>query len=143
MQGKDENVLTLSDKLEGLLKKLQKMWQLHTEKSLFPLTFNVGPQGDINGKLILNHLMTLEDKMAQYCPNISVDKSYWVRNSYTALSESPTELCLEHEKQLVKLQTDKILQMNYTDVPLIKFWLLAIKEYPVMELEAVNILQHF
>lgn len=33
---------------------------------MFPLTFDVDPQNDITGKLILSHLMTLEDKMAQY-----------------------------------------------------------------------------
>lgn len=38
------------------------------------MAFDVDPQSDITRKLILNYLMTLEDKMVQYILNISVDK---------------------------------------------------------------------
>lgn len=41
---------------------------------IFPLTFDVDPQGDITGKQILNYFMTLENKMAPYFLNISCDK---------------------------------------------------------------------
>jgi len=82
MQGKKENVLTSSDKLKGFLKKLQ-VWKRHVEnKSLkmFPLTFDIDPQGYITTQLVLNQLTALEDSMAQYFPHISVDNYDWVRN---------------------------------------------------------------
>ena len=83
IQGKEENVLTSSDKLKGFLKKLQ-VWKRHVEnKSLkmFPLTFDMDPQGDITTQIVLNHLTPLDysgQSMAQYFSHISVDKYEWV-----------------------------------------------------------------
>lgn len=145
MQGKQENVLTSSDKLTGFLKKL-RIWKLHVEKKnlkMFPLTFEVDPHGDITSELILNHLMALENNMAQYFPSITVDKYDWVRNPYAVSPESTTDLSLEKEEQLAELQTDRTLQLKYGELPLLKFWMLAKKEYPVIAVEAVNTLLHF
>ncbi|KAL4097260.1 hypothetical protein QTP88_022063 [Uroleucon formosanum] len=127
VQGKEENVLTSSDKLKGFLKKL-KVWKRHVEnKSLkmFPLIFDIDPQGDITNQLVLNHLTALEDSMAQYFPHISVDKYDWVRNPYATSSESTADLSLEKEEQLVEIQEDKTLRLKYNELPLIRFWMYA------------------
>lgn len=145
MQGKEANVLTSSDKLKGFLKKLQ-VWKRHVEnKSLkmFPLTYDIDPQGDITAQLVLNHLTALEDSMAQYFPNISVNKYDWVRNPYATLSESTADLSLEKGEQLAEIQEDRTLRLKYNELPLIKFWIYAKTEYPVIANEAVNILLHF
>ncbi|KAG8281110.1 hypothetical protein J6590_065156 [Homalodisca vitripennis] len=41
------------------------------------LTFEVNPQGDTTAKIILDHLTALENNMAQYFPNITVEKFDW------------------------------------------------------------------
>ncbi|KAL4104841.1 hypothetical protein QTP88_020117 [Uroleucon formosanum] len=145
MQGKEENFLTSSDKLKGFLKKLQ-VWKRHVEnKSLkmFPLTFDIDPQGDITAQLVLNHLTDLEDSMAQYFPHTSFDKYDWVRNPYATSSESTADLSLEKEEQLAEIQEDRTLRLKYNESPLIRFWMYAKTEYPVIADEAINILLHF
>lgn len=145
MQGKEENVLTSSDKLKGFLKKLQ-VWKLHVEKKslkMFPLTFDIDPQGDITGQLVLNHLTALEDSKEHYFPHISVDKYDWVRIPYATLSESTTDLSLEKEEQLADIQENRTLRLKYNELPLIRFWMYAKSEYPVIAEEAINILLHF
>ncbi|KAF0749124.1 SCAN domain-containing protein 3-like [Aphis craccivora] len=145
MQGKEENILTSSDKLKGFLKKLQ-VWKRHVEnKSLkmFPLTYDIEPQGDITTQLVLNHLTDLEDSMAQYFPHISVEKYDWVRNPYATSSESTADLSLEKEEQLAEIQEDRTLRLKYNESPLIRFWMYAKTEYPVIAAEAINILLHF
>ena len=121
MQGKQENVLTSSDKLIGFLRKL-RIWKLQVEKKnlqMFPLTFEVDPHGDMTSELILNHLLALEDNMAQYFPSITVAKYDWVRNPYAVSPESTTDLPLEKEEQLAELQSDRTLQMKYGELPLL------------------------
>jgi hypothetical protein len=145
MQGKEENVLTSSDKLKGFLKKLE-VWKRHVEKKslkMFPLTFDIDPQGDITAQLVLNHLTALEDSMAQYFPHISVEKYDWVRNPYVTSSEPITYLSLEKEEQLAEIQEDRTLRLKYNELPLIRFWMYVKTEYPVIAEEAINILLHF
>ncbi|CAI6350853.1 unnamed protein product [Macrosiphum euphorbiae] len=144
MQGKKEKVLTSSDKLKGFLKKLQ-VWKLHVEnKSLqmFPLTFDIDPQRDITTQLVLNHLTALEDSMAQYFPHISVGKYDWVRNPYATSSESTADLSLEKEEHLAEIQEDRTLRLKYNELPLIRFWMYAKTEYPVIADEAIKMLLH-
>jgi hypothetical protein len=65
MQGKEENVLTSSDKLNGFLRKL-KIWKSQVDKQqlqMFPRTSETDPHGEVTSGLILNHLLALEDKM--------------------------------------------------------------------------------
>ncbi|CAI6373511.1 unnamed protein product [Macrosiphum euphorbiae] len=70
IQGKEENVLTSSDKFKGFLKILQVLKRHVENKSLkmFPLIIDIDPQGDITTQLVLNHLKGLEDSMDQYFP---------------------------------------------------------------------------
>jgi hypothetical protein len=94
MQGKEQNVLTSSDKLTGFLRKL-RIWKLQLEKKnlqMFPLTSKVDPQGDLTSELILNHLLVLEDIMIQYISSITVAEYDWVRNPYAVSPEPSTNL---------------------------------------------------
>ena len=110
---------------------------------MFPLTFEVDPYAYVTSELILNHLLALEDNMAQYFPSITVAKYDWVRNPYAVSPESTTDLPLEKEEQLAELQSDRTLQLKYDELPLLKFLMLAKEEYPKIAVEAVNTLLHF
>jgi len=110
---------------------------------MFPLTFDIDPQGDITTQLVLNYLTAHEDSMAQYFPHISVDKYDWVRNPYATSSKSTADLSLEKEEQLTKIQEDRTLRLKYNELPLITFWMYAKTEYHVIANEAINTLLHF
>jgi hypothetical protein len=123
MQGKEENVLTSSDKLTGFLRKL-RIWKLQQEKKnlqMFPLTSKVDSHGDVTSELILNHLLVLEDKMVQYFPSITVAEYDWVRNPYAVSPEPITNLPLEKEEQLAELQSDRTLQLKYGNYHFLNF----------------------
>jgi hypothetical protein len=70
MQGKEENVLTSSHKLNGFLRKL-RIWKLQVEKKnlqVFPLTCKIDSHGHMTSELISNHFLVLEDKMDNIFP---------------------------------------------------------------------------
>jgi hypothetical protein len=122
MQGKEENVLTSSDKLTGFLRK-HRIWKLQVERKnlqMFPLTSKVDPHGDVTSELILNHLRVLEDKMVQYVPSITVAEYDWVHNPYAVSPEPTTNLPLEKE-ELAEIQLDRTLQLKYGELSLLKF----------------------
>jgi hypothetical protein len=76
MQGKEENVPTSSDELNGFLRKI-KIRKSQVEKQqlqMFPLTSEADPHGEVTSGLILNHLLALEDKMKQYFSSLAVDE---------------------------------------------------------------------
>jgi hypothetical protein len=80
MQGKDENILTSYDKLNGFLRKIN-LWISHVEKKqlqMFPLTANVDPDGEVTSDLIINHLIILKEKI---CCSVTVIRN--TRINYT------------------------------------------------------------
>jgi hypothetical protein len=138
-------VLTSSDKLTGFLRKL-RIGKLQVEKKnlqMFPLTSMVDTHGGVTSDLILNHLLVLEDKKVQYIPSITVTENDWVRNPYAVSPEPTTNLPLEKEQQLAELQSDRTLQLKYSELSLLKCWILAKEEYLEISVEAVNTLLHF
>lgn len=71
--------------------------------------------------------------MAQYFPHISVvDKYDWVPNPYVTSSVSTADLSLEKEEQLAGIQEDRTLRLVYNELSLIRFWMYAETEYPVI-----------
>jgi hypothetical protein len=96
----------------------------------------------VTSELILNHLLVLEDKMVQYILSITVAEYDWVSNPYAVSPEPTTNLPLEKE-QLAELQSDRILQLKYGELSLLKFWMLAKEEYLEIAVEAVNTRLHF
>jgi len=72
MQGRNENLLTSTDKINGFRSKVC-LWQQHLESAnldMFPLTQKW--QGDVNTavlcEIIGKHLKTLGDKLSFYFP---------------------------------------------------------------------------
>jgi hypothetical protein len=75
-RGKEENVLTSSDKQNGFLRKL-KIWKSQVEEKqlqMFPLISEPDPHGEVTSGLILNNLLALQDKMKQYFSSLAVDE---------------------------------------------------------------------
>jgi hypothetical protein len=93
MQGKEENILTSSDKRNGFLREMQ-LWKSGVEKGeleMFPLTVDT----DISSSLVLEHLSVLEDKMKQYFPSVKVNECDWVHNPFAVTTEDTKHLPLQ------------------------------------------------
>lgn len=84
MQGRDENLLTSTDKINGF-RSMVHLWQQHLENAnlgVFPLAQKW--QGDIKTatlcEIIGKHLKTLEEKLSIYFPSVSTECLDWVRD---------------------------------------------------------------
>jgi hypothetical protein len=91
-----------------------------------------------------NHLEELQNKTEEYLPPpSSTQVCEWVRDPVSESSAQPENLTLREEVELCELQSDRTLQMRFTDLPLDKFWISVKEEYPAIHRKAVNILLQF
>ncbi|XP_066988214.1 uncharacterized protein [Macrobrachium rosenbergii] len=88
MQGKNENMLTSSDKIKGLLEKI-RLWKDRVSNGnadMFQKTAEAEYTDII--PLIKEHLEILEWNIKKYFPNISADQYDWVRNPFNHPSQA-------------------------------------------------------
>lgn len=143
MQGKGENILTSSDKLNGFLRKI-KIWKSKVEKKdfeMFPLTADTDT--DNTSTLILEHLSVLEDKLQQYFPSLNVNECDWVRNPFVVTTEDTKHLPLKEAEELAELQADRTLKLRFRETSLLQFWILVKQEFSVLAEHALCILLQF
>jgi hypothetical protein len=88
MQGREENILTSTDKLLAFQKKIFMWKRKATENNfeMFPLipinaTTTLAP-------VILEHLISLEEKINKYFPEIQIVNYDWIRNPFSSLCTS-------------------------------------------------------
>jgi hypothetical protein len=67
----------------------------------------------------------------QHCERLRLARAVCLQQSLSAV------VC-----ELAELQSDRTLQLKYSELSLLKFWILA-EEYPETAVEAVNTLLHF
>jgi hypothetical protein len=138
MQGKEENILTSSDKLNGFVRKMQ-LWKSKVEKGeleMFPLTVGT----DICSSLVLEHLSVLENKMKQYIPSLKVNECDWVRNPFAITTEDTKHLPLQEAKQLTELQADRTMKLKFREETLLQFWMLVKREFQLLSKHAKSVL---
>jgi len=141
MQGKEENILSSSDKLNGFLRKMQ-LWKSKVEKGeleMFPLTVDT----DICSSVVLEHLSVLEDKMKQYFPSLNVNECDWVRNPFAVTTEDTKHLPLQEAEELAELQADRTMKLKFREETLLQFWILVKREFPVLSEHAISVLLPF
>ena len=86
MQGRNEILLTTTDKLYGFSLKL-KLWQANVAQGLFKMsaltvTATRVVNRDILKKSIGSHLEMLQQKFECYFPDLNIFKYGWVRNPF-------------------------------------------------------------
>lgn len=144
MQGKNENILTSTDKLSAFKGKITVWKNRITQKNTLDMFDSLQNE---NAKKIIpditEHLKLLEDRIMLYFPTINIEFYDWIRNPFGTFDTSLCEFSLREEEELVSLSTDRTLKMRYSETTLEEFWLLVHEEYPGLFKKAITILLQF
>ena len=125
MQGRNENLLTNTDKINAFLSKAQ-LWQQHVESTnlgMFPLTqkwqgVNTAALRETIGK----HLKTLEQKLSFYFPSSSTDCLDWVRDPYSSAAVVRKDMTLQEQEEITAPRQERGLKLSFADLTLDSFW---------------------
>ena len=146
MQGRNENLLTSTDKINGFRSKLH-LWQQHVEignLEMFPL---IPKQQNANNaalyETISKYLKILEDKLLFYFSSTCTDRFDWVRDPYNSSAVVGLDITLQEQEKLTELRQDRSLKLCFAEVPLDSCWITVEKEFPALSNKAVLMLLPF
>ena len=146
MQGRNENLLTITDKINGFRSKLH-LWQHRVEIGNFEIFPFIPKQQNANNaalcETISKHLKTLEDKLSFYFLSVCTERFDWVRDLYSSTAIVGLDMTLQEQEKLTELRQDCSLKLCFAEVPLNSFWIIAAKEFPVLSNKAVSMLLPF
>ena len=142
MQGREENILTSSDKLLAFKKKVA-IWKNRAKDGNFEM-FPLVRESCIKkmSPIVFQHLTTLEEQFNFYFPSLKTDEYDWVRNPFME-SSSNTGLLLCEEEELACISSDRGLKIKHGEVPIDTFWIAVKEEYPSLAKKALTILMQF
>ena len=126
MQGKEENILTSTDKIKAIHRKLQ-IWKITAmEGSLEMLPLVSNNCKTVILRMIVEHLSSLEENLSYYFPLINTAQYDWIRNPVveTAIYSS---LTLTEKVELSAVSTGRGFMIKYKELFLEAFWI-SIKE---------------
>jgi hypothetical protein len=144
MQGRDENILTSSDKIMAFIEKLN-LWKTKINQGnliMFPRTALL-VANDNNLSLIVEFITLLEVKMNKYFPSINIKNYDWVRDTFNVSISDLVDLKLVEEENICSIKDDRTLQLKFKKITLNKFWIYVSKEYPDISIKALTILVAF
>ena len=141
MQGSDENILTLSGKLQGFKDKLQ-LWTVkiaNRKLDCFP-GLDLLDEKMVIYSDVIELLKNLTAAFNQYFPNLDVCKDLWVVNPFVA---SETNLNATLEENLIDIRNDVSLKVLFREKETSEFWISIYEQYPQLAQKAVEILLPF
>jgi hypothetical protein len=143
MQGRNENILTSTDKIHGLQQKIG-LWKKHVAKNNLEMFPQVAKTNHSKiAPLILSHLEALQKKLEHYFPSLTVEQYDWIRNPFGGVSLDDSQLSLEEEEQLTEIISDRTLRLSFAEKCLNSFWIETLQIHPAISLKAIKILLLF
>ena len=143
MQGRNENLLTSTDKGNGFCLKFH-LWQ-HVQRAnleKFPLTEKRQSPTTALCEVTGKHLKSLDEKLSFYFSSASTECFDCVRDPYSSASVVRKDTTLQ-ERELTELKQDRGLKQRSAGLPLDSFWFAAAKEFPIPANKAVLTLLPF
>jgi len=139
MQGRNENLLTITDKVNGFRLKVLLWKHLQRAKlEMFPLTEKrESPTAALCEVNICEYSKRLEEKLSFYFSSASTECFDWVRDPYSSASVVGKDTTLQKQVELTDLKQDQGLKLRFADLPLDSFWLTAAKEFPIVANKSV------
>ena len=139
LQGRNENILSSTDKIRGFMGKLI-LWQEALEQGsmeMFPLA-SAAPQAARERALFAEHLQILKDRFERYFPHVAdIEDFDWIRDPFN--QESSTEkLILREREECAELRMDRTMKLKFSELPLDEFWLASASEYPTISSHAIK-----
>ncbi|XP_077598774.1 SCAN domain-containing protein 3-like [Stigmatopora nigra] len=111
MQGRNENLLTSTDKINGFRLKVH-LWQQHVQRAnleMFPLTDKQQSNTAALSEVIGKHLKSLEEKLSFYFSSASTECFDWVRDPYSSASVVRKDMTLQEQEEQTELRQDREL----------------------------------
>ena len=118
IQGKNETLLTSTNKMKALREKL-KLWSLRVANENFGMLSHFP---EMKSKEVVSHLKSLEEKIEKYFPSLSTENYMWIRNPFLPL-DSHVVLNLKEEEELIDIRNDGNNELLHKQMPLGKFWI--------------------
>lgn len=141
MQGRNENILSSTDKVMALLEKIQ-LWNSKIKEGNLNMFPSISNSKDVV-PLICEHLDVLEKNIEKYFPNIAVETYDWVRNPFIRYTSNKLQLSLNEEEELTDIRNDGTLNLKHQEGSLQRFWIELETEYPLISKKALTILLQF
>ena len=145
MQGKNESVLTATDKL-GAFQLNLNLWRKKAEKGvleMFPLTEAAVAEFvdlPVLKESICNHLHILQQRLSHYFPDLDIPHYDWVRNPFNQSAIKAANIVdLLAQEQLLELSMDRSLQLKHNEMDLDNFWISVRHEYPQLFQQAIYV----
>ena len=121
MHGRNENIITSTDKLVGLKKKIF-IWKNRAklrEFDMFP-TIRTNCTKEMI-PIVVEHLTALEENIDHYYPSLNTEKYDWFRNPFVDVpSYIGFKLC--EEEELVTISNDRSHKIKHSAVDIDTFW---------------------
>ena len=139
LQGRNENILSSTDKIRGFMGKLI-LWQEALEQGsmeMFPLA-SAAPQAARERALFAEHLQTLKERFERYFPRVAdIEDFDWIRAPFNQES-STQKLILREREECAELRMDRTMKLKFSELPLDQFWLASASEYPTISRHAIE-----
>ena len=142
MQGKNENLLSSTDKIRALKEK-PKVWSLKVKNGTYETFYHYSERKNKEiTSLITEHPVSLEENLEKYFPSLCTDNYAWIRNPFLP-QDAYVSLNWKEEEELIDIRNDGNLKVMYKGMPLSEFWIKIRNRYSCIGDKAVTILLQF